>query len=73
MKHDKNLNRQLLTAKDLAQKLSISLRQVHRLNSTGEIPLPIQIGGSVRWIENEIIAFIDAKVGSSNNKNFKKV
>ena len=59
MKHDKNLNRQLLTAKDLAQKLSISLRQVHRLNSTGKIPPPIQIGGSVRWIENEITAFIE--------------
>ena len=73
MKHEINLNRQLLTAKDLAQRLSISLRQVHRLNSTGKIPPPIHIGGSVRWIDNEIIAFIDAKAESSNNKKFKKV
>jgi predicted DNA-binding transcriptional regulator AlpA len=42
-------NCQLLTAKDLGKMLSLSKRQVFRLNSCGKIPAPIRIGGSVRW------------------------
>jgi len=51
---------QLLTAKDLGQKLSLSKRQIFRLNSCGKIPAPIRIGGAVRWSAEEISAWLAA-------------
>ena len=53
-------NCQLLTAKDLGKMLSLSKRQVFRLNSCGKIPAPIRIGGSVRWSEQEISDWLAA-------------
>lgn len=55
-----NQNCQLLSAKTLGQMLSLSKRQIFRLNSCGKIPKPIKIGGSVRWISDEIAAWIMA-------------
>lgn len=40
---------QLLSAKELAKMLSLSKRQIHRLNSCHRLPAPIRIGGSIRW------------------------
>jgi predicted DNA-binding transcriptional regulator AlpA len=51
---------QLLTAKELGVLLSLSKRQIFRLNSCGKIPKPVRIGGSVRWISAEISAWIMA-------------
>ena len=53
-------NTQLLTAQALGQKLSLSKRQIFRLNSCGKIPAPIRIGGSVRWLASEIEAWLEA-------------
>jgi prophage regulatory protein len=50
----------LLTAKTLGQMLSLSKRQIFRLNSCGKIPSPIKIGGSVRWSAEEILAWLAA-------------
>jgi predicted DNA-binding transcriptional regulator AlpA len=50
----------LLTAKTLGQILSLSKRQVHRLNSLGKIPVPLRIGGAVRWSAEEISAWLAA-------------
>lgn len=50
----------LLTAKTLGQMLSLSKRQIFRLNSCGKIPAPIKIGGSVRWSAQEISAWLAA-------------
>ena len=59
----------LLTAKTLGQMLSLSKRQIFRLNSCGKIPAPIRIGGSVRWIESEIVEFI--KAGAPDRKSWE--
>ena len=48
-------NDKLLTANAVGEMLSLSVRQIFRLNSCGKIPAPIQIGGSIRW-SSEIIA-----------------
>ena len=45
---------QLLTAKQLGARLSLSKRQIFRLNSCGKLPKPLRIGGSVRWVESTI-------------------
>ena len=51
---------QLLSAKMLGDMLSLSKRQVFRLNSAGRIPKPIRIGGAVRWSADEISAWLSA-------------
>ena len=50
----------LLTAKEVGQMLSLSKRQIFRINSCGKIPAPVRIGGSVRWRQSEITAWIQA-------------
>jgi predicted DNA-binding transcriptional regulator AlpA len=53
-------NCDLYDAKTLGQKLSLSKRQIFRLNSCGKIPSPIRIGGAVRWSAEEISAWLAA-------------
>ncbi|MFC1792734.1 helix-turn-helix transcriptional regulator [Planctomycetota bacterium] len=60
---------QLLTAKQLGSLLSLSKRQIFRLNSCGEIPAPIRIGGSVRWAESTITRWLQA--GAPDRKSFE--
>jgi len=51
-------NSNLLTAKAVAQLLSLSKRTVHRLNSSGKIPAPVRINASVRWKESDVRQWI---------------
>jgi len=51
---------QLLDAKTFGQRLSLSKRQIFRLNACGKIPAPIRIGGAVRWSEQEISNWLAA-------------
>ena len=51
---------QLWDAKNFGQRLSLSKRQIFRLNSCGKIPAPIRIGGAVRWSSAEIAAWLAA-------------
>ena len=44
----------LVTVKEVAEMLSVSQRQVWRLNSLSEMPSPIRIGRSVRW-DSEVL------------------
>jgi len=60
---------QLLTAKQLGVRLSLSKRQIFRLNSAGKIPAPIRIGGSVRWAESIIAAWL--KAGAPDRSSFE--
>ncbi len=63
-------NTQLLTAKALGQLLSLSKRQIFRLNSCGKIPAPIRIGGSVRWdLERDIKPWLAA--GAPDRKTWE--
>lgn len=50
----------LLTAGKVGEMLSLSKRQVFRLNSCGKIPAPIRIGGAVRWSAHECAAWLAA-------------
>lgn len=53
-------NCQLWDAKTFGQRLSLSKRQIFRLNSCGKIPAPIRIGGAVRWSAEEISDWLAA-------------
>jgi len=60
---------QLLTAKELGTLLNLSKRQIFRLNSCGKMPVPIRIGGSVRWVNSTIQSWID--MGCPDRQSFE--
>ena len=60
MNQQTNQTCQLLSAKTLGEMLSLSKRQIFRLNSCGKIPAPLRIGGSIRWSAEEISAWLAA-------------
>jgi len=51
--------------------LSLSKRQIFRLNSCAKIPAPIRIGGAVRWRVDEIRCWI--KAGAPDRKTWKQI
>ena len=51
---------QLWDAKTFGLRLSLSKRQIFRLNSCAKIPAPIRIGGAVRWDSQECVAWLAA-------------
>lgn len=68
MTNARKAQEQLLTANAVAEMLSVSKRQVFRLNSCGKLPQPIRIGGSVRWTESSIQSWLTA--GAPDRKTF---
>jgi len=66
---NENQTCQLLTAKTLGEMLSLSKRQVHRLNSCGKLPKPLRIGGSVRWVQSTIAKWLAA--GAPDRRTFE--
>ena len=54
-------NLQLLSAKELAKMLSLSKRQVYRLDSCGKLGIAkLRIGGSIRFRQDEVANWIAA-------------
>ncbi|MCZ6653208.1 MAG: helix-turn-helix domain-containing protein [Planctomycetota bacterium] len=51
---------ELLTANGLARALKVSVRQVWKMLSRGDLPSPIKLGRSVRWRSAEIARWLDA-------------
>ena len=49
---------ELLTARDLAKYLRLSIRMVWKLNTEGLVPKPVRIGRSVRWRTWEVAEWI---------------
>ena len=57
---DSNQNIQLLTAKDVAGRLSLSKRAVFRMKSAGLICPCVKVGqGAIRWRESDILQWIE--------------
>ena len=61
----------LLTAKALGEMLSLSKRQIFRLNACGKLPKPIRIGGSVRWAQSTITEWLAA--GAPDRKTLEAI
>lgn len=59
----------LLSAEAVGKMLSLSRRQIFRLNSSGKIPAPLRIGGAVRWAESTIAEWLAA--GAPDRKTFE--
>ena len=71
MDEGKNQNPELLSAKALGQRLSLSRGQIFRLNSNGKIPAPVRIGGAVRWKADECAAWVAA--GAPDRKRWEQI
>ena len=50
----------LLRAPEVAEKLGISRSHLYKLNSSGRLPRPVRLGGSVRWPADELAAWTAA-------------
>jgi len=59
----------LLNAKAVGQILSLSTRTIFRLNSSGKIPGPVRINGSVRWRQSDIEQWI--RLGCPDRETFE--
>lgn len=49
----------LVSAPELAKLLQVSTRTLWRLQSAGQIPPPIRLGGSTRWRLDEVRRWIE--------------
>lgn len=59
----------LISARTLANTLSTSVRTIWRLRSSGRLPKPVGVGGSIRWRASDIEKWIDW--GCCNQSEFK--
>ena len=59
MAKTENTDLQLLSAKALAQLLSISVRTVWRLREDGYLPPSVKIGNSTRWKRTDILRWLE--------------
>ncbi len=69
VKNESNQYCQLWDAKTFGLRLSLSKRQIFRLNSCAKIPAPIRIGGAVRWDSQECAAWLTA--GAPDRKTWE--
>lgn len=48
----------LITAKQLAEMMQISIRTLWRLRSAGQLIEPVKVGGATRWRRDEVHEWI---------------
>jgi excisionase family DNA binding protein len=48
----------LMTKREVARELRISVRSVERLTQVGELPRAISIGGQLRWAAKDLDQFL---------------
>lgn len=60
---------QLISADTFAKMLEISKRTLQRLQSKGELPRPIRLGGSVRWRLDTVNEWIENGCGNPESSN----
>lgn len=48
------------SAMQLAERLSVSLRHIRRMDAAGKLPRPVRLGRSVRWPLREVEAWLSA-------------
>lgn len=56
-------------AKQLAERLGVSLRHVRRMDRAGHLPAPVRLGASVRWPVREVEAWLLAGAPERRNWN----
>ena len=52
--------RMALSAAEVAEQLGVSVRHVQALHASGRLPMPIRLGRSVRWRQQELRDWLEA-------------
>jgi excisionase family DNA binding protein len=52
------ISKELLNAREVAERIGVSLRTVWRWTETGELPAPVRRGRIVRWKTKDIKQFV---------------
>jgi excisionase family DNA binding protein len=60
-----------LAARELAERLGVSLRKIRRMDKAGELPTPVRFGRSVRWPVAEVEHWLAA--GAPDRKTWSVV
>jgi predicted DNA-binding transcriptional regulator AlpA len=50
----------LLSAKEVATLLHVSVRHIWRLRASAKLPGPLKLGGALRWREKDIVEWVSA-------------
>jgi excisionase family DNA binding protein len=53
-----NSVKELLTAREVAERMGVSLRTIWRWTITGELPAPVRRGRIVRWKATDIERYV---------------
>ena len=59
----------LLTVRDVSERLRISTRQCWKLLSAGKLPAPVRLSRSVRWRVDDIVGWV--ALGCPNREEFE--
>jgi len=54
----------LVSSNEAAKYLGVSRAHFYRMHNAGRIPLPVRLGGCVRWRVDELNAWIEAGMPS---------
>ncbi len=65
----KKQHARLINASELAETLGISLRHLWRMKAAKELPKPVQLRNSVRWLLSDIEAWLE--MGCPSQKRFE--
>ena len=60
---------ELMTCRDVAAALKVSVRQVWKLVSMGRLPTPVRLARSVRWRAADIVRFVE--LGCPSREQFE--
>ena len=71
-KADRAQREPMLGVKDIARRLLVDVRTVHRMKDDGRLPQPIKLGRMVRWCADEFEAWIAAGCPRSRNASRKE-
>ena len=52
-------NDTLISIKDVANRLSLSVRAVYRLIADDSFPPPVKVGGASRWYESDLSDYLN--------------
>jgi len=60
-----------LSARQLAERLGVSLRHVRRMDSAGLLPRPVRLGRAVRWPVDEVDGWL--KAGAPDRRRWEGI
>lgn len=64
MKATHEISSVLVSSNQAAKYLGVSRAHFYRMHNTGRIPLPVRLGGCVRWRVDELSAWFEAGMPS---------